>query len=274
MKGILTMKRIILILACLLIAGSVSAQTATTTTTLSSALTTGAGRTVVVASATGVAAQSLLFIDGELMTVQSVSSTTAQVARGAGGTAAVPHAANAIVYVATQAQAPYVFLQADKPQGACTSTNEQFLPQVNSRNGNIWDCPSALGLWVNMKDAIVINCRALLIADMVDQSCFIADRPYAVAKITEVHAVKEASGTLTLIPRKNTGTQAPASGVALSSALDMAAAATVQTVRTATLTTTPADLLLSAGNRISLDFTDDTAGELADVTVTFTLALR
>ena len=74
------------------------AQTSITRTTLSSAVTATA-TSVIVASATGLAANSFLYIDGELMQIQSVSSTTATVRRNVSGGAsgnAIAHAANSV----------------------------------------------------------------------------------------------------------------------------------------------------------------------------------
>jgi hypothetical protein len=256
----------------ILFTGSALAQTATTTTTLASAVTSVSANTVVVTSATNVEAGGALYVDRELLSVISVSGTTIRVARGSGGTAATTHGALAVVYVATTAQRGLVFNATDHA-GSCTSTNEQYLPQVNPRTAAIWDCPSALGLWVNTRTAVTVTCRALLIADMVDQTCFNVDKAYAVSKITYTSKVVEAGGTLTIIPRRQQSTEAPASGDALATAVS-GVSTVAETFTTFTLTTTPALLLLSSGERLALDFTDDTAGELAGVTVTFTLYPR
>lgn len=246
------------------------AQTATTTTSLSVAAT-ATGRSVTVASATNVAAGGSLYVDRELMTVISVSGTVVQVARST-GTAATSHSVGAIVYVATAAQGPFVFRSAD-PAGSCTSTNEQYLPQVNPASGAVWDCPSALGLWVNYKDAIIVSCQMSLYTDMIDRSCFTADKPYAVGKILYVSTVAESGGTLTVIPKKQTGTQAAASGDSLATAIS-GVSTVAQTVTTFTLTSTPAFLRLATGDRLGLDFTDDVAGELSGLLITFVLYAR
>jgi hypothetical protein len=150
---------------------------------------------------------------------------------------------------------------------------EGYLPRVNVTNGNIWDCNSAVEKWVNLRDLTVVTCRTLLVADQIDQSCFTANRPYLVYRINEVHTTAESAGTLTLIPRRQQGTEAPASGDSLvASAIDMVGAGAVaQTVKTPALSATEANLILFTGDRLGLDFTDDVAGELAGVTVTFYL---
>jgi hypothetical protein len=211
-------------------------------------------------------------MDREAMLVTTKASTSIGVQRGYHGTAARNHGSGVTVYAGDASE----FASSEVTTGAsCTATAELSTPRIVLPTGNLYKCNG--GVWEQLGaggNAVFVSCRALLVADMVDQSCFIADRDYVVAGISEVHKTKEAGGTLTLIPRKNTGTQAPASGAALATALDMAAAATDETVRAATLTTTAADLVVASGNRLSLDFTDDTAGELAGVTVTFKLIPR
>lgn len=261
------------LIALLTLTASVSAQTATTATTLSSAIADSATTTVIVASATNVDTGGVLYVDREAFDVLSVNSTTVRVRRGAFGTVAAAHAVNSVVYVAAKAQKTGVFTAFRS--GACSAAAQAFLPQIDVSTGAIYDCPSAVGQWVNLRNQVVVTCRALLIADQIDQSCFTADRAYLLVKITEVHTTAEAGGTLTLIPRRQVGTQAPASGDALTAAaIDMVGAGAVaQTVKTPALTATPTLLKLSTGDRLGLDFTDDVAGELAGVVVTFYLVV-
>lgn len=179
------------------------------------------------------------------------------------------HASGSTVYTGVQGR-----FYAKEAIGTCTSTAERFLPHIVLATGNISQC-SVGGVWYRLDQQFNVVCRTTPLATgSIDQSCWQADGNYVLVGINEVHTVKEAGGTLTLIPRKQTTTQAAASGASLGTALDMAAAATVETVRPFVLTTTGADLLLAAGNRLGLDFTDDVAGELAGVVVTFTLAPR
>lgn len=113
----------------------------------------------------------------------------------------------------------------------------------------------------------------ILVADMVDRSFFIAPFRCKVEKIQYVALTPESAGTLTTIIRRCQGVEAPASGDALMTAADMVGAALVtQTVYTATLTGTTANLILEAGDRLAIDFTDDTAGELAGLNYTVTLS--
>lgn len=251
------------LVAALFLPVSSSAQTALSETTLSTAVTAQQSF-VVVASATGAVAGGGLYVDREFMTIADtyVSGTRIPVIRRG---ASVSHAASVPVYLGAAA----AFVSRDY-DGSCTAANEEYLPRVNTVNGNIWDCNSAVEKWVNLRDLVAVTCRTLLAADAIDQSCFTANRPYLVYRINEVHTTAESAGTLTLQVRRQQGTEAPASGDALTAAaIDMVGAGAVaQTVKTPALTATEALLILATGDRIGLDFTDDVAGELAGVTVT------
>lgn len=254
----------------LLLAGAASAQTSLNSTTISTAVT-AATNTVVLASGTNVAAGDILFVDREAMLINSISSATAQVRRGWAGTAARAHAAGATVYTGV----PSRFYNTEVV-GTCTATAELYTPRVVLPTGNVYQCQNSIWQKIGADvGSITVTCRALLVADMVDQYCFTADRDYVVTKITYIHVTPESAGTLTVIPRKTSGTTAIASGTALATAINAVAAGTAaNTLVTATLSTTASDLVLASSNRLALDFTDDTAGELANVEVTFTLTPR
>jgi hypothetical protein len=255
----------LLLLAALV--APVSAQTALNETTLSAAVTDAGAGVIYVASATGFSAGRVVYVDREAMTVISVNSTAIRVVRGALNTAASTHGSGVLVYVG-----PAVAFVSKDLYGSCTPTAQRYTPSINPGTGGIFSCPTSVSKWVNLRDRVAVTCRALLIADMIDQSCFIADRQYLVTKITYIHTTPESAGTLTVIPRRQQSTEAAASGDALATAINAVAAGTAaQTLVTATLTTTSTLLILEAGDRLGLDFTDDTAGELAGVTVTFYL---
>lgn len=123
-------------------APSASAQTALTSTRLAAAVTTGAQRVFSVSSASGIAAGGWLYVDLELVAVQSVSGTLITVRRGLGegATSGVPHANGATVYVIPAGTAAgQAFVQVD-PSGTCVSSNYPYLPLINTKNGLIWDC--------------------------------------------------------------------------------------------------------------------------------------
>lgn len=244
------------------------AQTALNTTTLAAAVAIG-DQQVRLTSTSTVAANDVLYVDQEAMQVRSVNSPYVQVSRGIDGTGAVAHNTLGLVYTGPRIR----FAQPRPRRGSCTRTSETYLPRVVPSVGEIWDCPAAAGVWTMLSGnvpAMVVECRAGLVTAMIDQSCFIADRPYYVSKITYVSTVVEAGGTLTIIPRKQTGTQAVASGTALATALS-GVSTVAQTVTPFVLTATTSALILNTGDRLGLDFTDDVAGELAGVVVAFTL---
>ena len=101
-----------------------------------------------------------------------------------------------------------------------------------------------------------------------DRAFFIANRAYQVTAIRQVHSVA-AGGASTLQVTKDTGTTAPGAGSdLLSSAFDLNA--TANTVQTGALTATTADLLLAAGDRLSIDFAN-TIQSTAGLVVTVSL---
>lgn len=148
-----------LILCGLFLAASVSfAQTILPTTTLSSASYKGGrGNSVTLASVTGVVAGTDLYIDQELIQVESVptTGTTVGVIRGYGGTQAQFHNSAALVFVVAAAAQPYALVTSD-PQGACARgaasltngtsnvTSTLYLPIINQRTGRIFDCVGGL----------------------------------------------------------------------------------------------------------------------------------
>ncbi len=123
---------------------SVSAQTALTSTTLSVAVTQPLGNAVTVTANTGITAGVRLYVDKELMFVNSINTTTniAQVRRGLGegGTSGVTHAAGATVYIIPVGSAVGQAYRVNDPSGTCTATNEAYLPVINTKTGAIWDC--------------------------------------------------------------------------------------------------------------------------------------
>jgi hypothetical protein len=153
-------------------ASALHAQTLLTTTTLasavgntqSSALTTGNLGVIAVASATGISgptpntgnvaglatsnAATYLYVDRELMQVESVSGTTITVIRGVGPTAASSHASGALVFVVPAA---FGYGSNTRPgysqAGSCTRTNELYLPRIEFASGTVSDCLG--GQWVN-----------------------------------------------------------------------------------------------------------------------------
>lgn len=139
------MKRIVLglIVAVSLVAVPVSAQTYLTSTTLSSAVTASQG-TVIVASASGIAAGGALYVDREFMLVRSVSGTTITVARGQMGTPGNAHGASRTVIIFPAAAIATAAVTTDPSPvngvGTCTLTEHRYQPIINVLNGNVWLC--------------------------------------------------------------------------------------------------------------------------------------
>jgi hypothetical protein len=141
-----TLKTLIVALVLLILSASgLQAQTALTTTTLNTALTDTSGTLVSVASATGITAPGVgagltyLYIDNEAMSVRAVSGTNITVSRGQTGTRANTHAANQVIYVIPAVAAQTNLTTVDFG-GSCTATSYQYLPIINVKTGNIWNC--------------------------------------------------------------------------------------------------------------------------------------
>lgn len=140
-----SMKRIVvgLIAVLTLWAVPVSAQTYLTSTTNSAAIN-ASQTTLVVASATGIAAGGALYINREYMSVRGVSGTTITVVRGQAGTVANSHGASQTTIIIPAAAIPTVITAVDPAPingvGACTAANFQYLPIINVGNGNLWLC--------------------------------------------------------------------------------------------------------------------------------------
>lgn len=99
----MTKKITSLFLALLAIAGSAFAQPSVTQTTLAAAITSDSARTITVASATGITANTtVLKVDAEFMGVTSVSGTTITVRRGWYGSRATTHGNGSNVHIGPQ----------------------------------------------------------------------------------------------------------------------------------------------------------------------------
>jgi hypothetical protein len=107
-----------------------------------------------------------------------------------------------------------------------------------------------------------------------DEAIFIANYPCVVRAVREVHRVLGTdAGAVNLQLEKCTGTTVPGSGTNLltnNSNAGFDLKGTVNTVQVGVLTATAADRLLSAGDRLALDFAG-TLTALAGVCVTVSL---
>jgi hypothetical protein len=107
-------------------------QTVLSSTTLAAALSNNTS-TVSLASATGVTAPgpngtnlTVLVVEREVMLVQQISGTVANVARGQYGTERVAHVSGAVVWVAPDK----AIARGAIPSGSCTRTNLPYVPIV------------------------------------------------------------------------------------------------------------------------------------------------
>lgn len=248
------------------------AQTSITSTTLAAAAAATASQ-INVASATGIEVGDRVAVlannrVAEFMRVRAINGTFITVSRGV-DSSVLAHLSGATVYHAPEAQ----FYRNDPVVGtACTRASELYLPHINISSKTLTQCSTA-SVWYRMDQTFTVACHFALVADMVDNTCWQAQGNYVLTQVNYVSKVVESAGTLTVIAKRQQGTEAPASGDALITAINaVSGGTTAETVVTATLTTTGADLLFDAGDRLGIDFTDDTAGELAGVTITVTFA--
>lgn len=209
----------------------------------------------------------------EMGTVRSIASPYITVTRAnipvTPEKAARLHASGSTIYTGARAR-----FYTNDVNGACTATAEAYLPHISTNTGFIYQCSPA-GVWYRLDQTFTVPCRMLLIADMVDQSCWTVPGNYVLVGASYVSKVAEAGGTLTVRIMREQGTEAAAAGDLLATAWNaVTTGIAAETVTAATLSATSSFLLLSSGERLGVDFTDDTAGELAGVTITFTLAPR
>lgn len=116
-----------------------SAQITMTSTTLSSAIGVG-DTTLVVASATGISARTMsintmLYVDQELMSVDSVSGLRITVRRAASPTVGAAHNSGATVYLG-----PPSYYANNDPYGACVSATITVLPRIVPATRKLWQC--------------------------------------------------------------------------------------------------------------------------------------
>lgn len=140
-----------LLLFALLCAGTpVQAQTAMSTTTLSVAITDPAYGFVTLASTTNVQPNGFLYVDGELMNVNTsyvAGTNPVPVRRGATPSASASrnHASGAVVIVARPGNEARTGLRGFSPLGSCDTSKEGTLPVWNAGTGEKFDCLPATG---------------------------------------------------------------------------------------------------------------------------------
>lgn len=136
------------------------------------------------------------------------------------------------------------------------------------------DADAAKVAGVILPQELEITMHAQAASDMVDRSFFVANQAYQVTKVKFVHAVAESTAaTLLAQVTKDTSTNAPGAGVDLltnNTNTGFNCKSTANTVQNGTLTATAADLVLAAGDRLSVDFSA-AATELVGVTIVVSL---
>lgn len=111
-----------------------------------------------------------------------------------------------------------------------------------------------------------------LLAASVDKWIFVADKAYRVMAVREVHSVIGGSGAV-VRPRKVTaaGTAAPgdAAGATVKelTTADIGLETTINVAQEGTLSTTEADLILAAGDKIGLNFGGTLTGLVGQLTI-------
>lgn len=143
-------KFLITLIAVLALATPVAAQTTVTQTTIAAAMT-ATQQSVTLTSATGVTSGGFLFVDQELMQITSLTSTTAQVLRGQGGTRASAHGILTTIFFGPSAsvtsQGP--FYAYDPSLGVCTASAQPYSLHINVQAGRVWSCIASKWALVN-----------------------------------------------------------------------------------------------------------------------------
>lgn len=128
--------------------------------------------------------------------------------------------------------------------------------------------------WVGVANKVATPIRVVFNGSLADQAFFVADQAYTVTAISEVHSTAGTDGSaVNLQVVKDTGTTAPGAGVDLLTNNTNAGfnlKGTANTVQAGALTATAADLVLAAGDRLSVDFAGVLTA-LAGVVVTVVL---
>lgn len=112
---------------------------------------------------------------------------------------------------------------------------------------------------------------ALLLADQIDMQGIIAHYPMQLVAADFICKTPESGGTLNIQLTRCQGVEAAASGDVLLSNNTSAGfngVCTAQTLEAGTIITTANVHQFAAGNRLGIDYTGDSAGELVGVTIT------
>lgn len=150
-------------------------------------------------------------------------------------------------------------------EGTTADAFETTLTVADPTADSTFTLPDAAA--VTGAEITVGTCTGSLVTGSVDVIVFLATRAYTILDIDAVWQVAEAGGTIAIMPERLQGTEDVSAGDdLLTAAFD--ATGTANTVVNGTLSST---VSLAIGDRIGLDFTNDTAGELLNVCVNIRL---
>ncbi len=164
---------IAVLLAWLTLGGQSFAQQVIPTTTLLNPITSTSQTQVIVVNGAGIATYNqqgtllptTLFIDGEAMSVSTVSGNVFQVVRGTDGTLVGTHNTTAVVYGGPST----AFSMPDPPLGSCTAALQPYTLRINDTGGRIWKCVSSVWVLQNMPYPPNVNQYAVVIGGTIGQ---------------------------------------------------------------------------------------------------------
>ena len=263
-------KSFLVMLAALLAAPLLLAQTSLTATTTSVALD-ALERNVRVASTSGVTVGDIAVVDAEAMRVLSIGTnpTRIRVTRGVEGTKADDHATASDIFI----DPPDRFIKEDLV-GSCTVASTPYAPAINLNTGRRYRCLESLWSVVwdgtnTVGETYATWAQGAAFADAVSTIFYIAVRPMRVTDIDVIWDVAESTGAMNVQVQKLFGTEAIGSGDdLLSSVIDATGAA--NTTANGSLSATAAFLELAAGDKLAVELTA-TPNQVVGLTVTVRL---
>ncbi len=263
-------KPFLVLLAVLIAAPLLFAQTALTTTTTSEVLD-ATEQGINIASTSGVTVGDIAVVDAEAMRVLSIGTnpTRIRVIRGVEGTKADDHATSSDIFIDPADR----FIKEDLV-GSCTVGNTPYAPVINLTTGRryrclesrwvlVWDGSGTLG------ETYATYAQGATVADAVSTIFYVAVRPMRVTDIDVIWDTAESSGAMNVQVQKLVGTEEIASGDDLLSAV-VDATGTANTIANGSLSSTAAFLELAAGDSLAVELTA-TPNQIVGLTVTVRL---
>lgn len=205
---------------------AVQAQTTVTQTTASAAV----GRTdgaISLASDTGVAAGTYLYVDGELMRAVSEIGTTARwnVRRGLadGNGPAVAHRSGAKVWVMASGGSGESYYTYDQTAGSgCTVTEWAYKPFINTKTGHVFECAEP-GVWAARYDNDMVKPLDFTAQDSFDEGHTVMQDDGTAKSLTDAEVNYVTGSPLGAITYREEQTKTASSWVTLNGLLDLSA---------------------------------------------------